>query len=191
MSHQAKVAGRTTNHPWRCGDRRDHPLHQYVQPVCAGRRGPCRAQGAGAWPDAEARVKTSLAPGSQVVTEYLDKSELTATSTPWASRPLATAARPVSVIPARWMMRSRMLSRTNKLVAVSVLSGNRNFEGRVHPNVRANYWLARRWWSLTRSSATCARTSRRPPWARARMEPIYLKDIWPTNEEINDIVHRS
>ncbi|OYY02004.1 MAG: aconitate hydratase, partial [Acidocella sp. 35-58-6] len=84
-------------------------------------------------------VKTSLAPGSQVVTEYLDKSNLSAdldalgfqtvgygcTTCIGNSGPLADAI--VDAI------------ENNKLVAVSVLSGNRNFEGRVHPNVRANY----------------------------------------------------
>ncbi len=84
-------------------------------------------------------VKTSLAPGSQVVTEYLDRSGLTAdldalgyqtvgygcTTCIGNSGPLDEAI--AEVIEAE------------KLVAVSVLSGNRNFEGRVHPNVRANY----------------------------------------------------
>src|SRR5271156_4838868 len=84
-------------------------------------------------------VKTSLAPGSQVVTEYLDKSKLNedldalgfqtvgygCTTCIGNSGPLEDAIADAI--------------ETNKLVAVSVLSGNRNFEGRVHANVRANY----------------------------------------------------
>ena len=84
-------------------------------------------------------VKTSLAPGSQVVTEYLDKSGLTAdldalgfnlvgygcTTCIGNSGPLEDAIADAI--------------EDNNLVGVSVLSGNRNFEGRVHPNVRANY----------------------------------------------------
>jgi len=94
-------------------------------------------------------VKTSLAPGSQVVTEYLDAAGLSAdldalgfetvgygcTTCIGNSGPLDDAI--VDAI------------EDNKLVGVSVLSGNRNFEGRVHANVRANY-LARRWWWPTR-----------------------------------------
>ena len=84
-------------------------------------------------------VKTSLAPGSQVVTEYLDRAGLTTdldalgfqlvgygcTTCIGNSGPLDDAVADAI--------------EDNKLVAVSVLSGNRNFEGRVHPNVRANY----------------------------------------------------
>ena len=58
--------------PRRRHDRRHHQLHQYLQPVGAGRRRPGRAQGARARPDGKPWVKTSLAPGSQVVTDYLD-----------------------------------------------------------------------------------------------------------------------
>jgi aconitate hydratase len=135
-------------------------------------------------------VKTSLAPGSQVVTEYLDKSNLTAdldalgfqtvgygcTTCIGNSGPLEDAI--VDAI------------ETNKLVAVSVLSGNRNFEGRVHPNVRANYLaspplvVAYALFGNMREDITTAVLG-----TSKEGKDVFLKDIWPTNKEINDIVH--
>jgi len=135
-------------------------------------------------------VKTSLAPGSQVVTEYLDKSGLTAeldavgfqtvgygcTTCIGNSGPLDDAI--VDAIEG------------NKLVAVSVLSGNRNFEGRISPNVRANYLaspplvVAYSFLGNIREDITTA-----PLGTNPEGKEIFLKDVWPTNKEINDIVH--
>jgi aconitate hydratase len=135
-------------------------------------------------------VKTSLAPGSQVVTEYLDKSKLSAeldglgfqtvgygcTTCIGNSGPLDDAI--AEAIEA------------NKLVAVSVLSGNRNFEGRVHPNVRANYLaspplvVAYALLGNMREDITTAVIG-----TSKDGKDVFLKDIWPTNKEINDIVH--
>jgi aconitate hydratase len=135
-------------------------------------------------------VKTSLAPGSQVVTEYLDKSNLSAdldalgfqtvgygcTTCIGNSGPLDDAI--AEAIEA------------NKLVAVSVLSGNRNFEGRVHPNVRANYLaspplvVAYSLLGNMREDITTAAIGQSKDG-----KDVFLKDIWPTNKEINDTVH--
>ncbi len=135
-------------------------------------------------------VKTSLAPGSQVVTEYLNKSGLSAeldavgfqtvgygcTTCIGNSGPLDDAI--VDAIEG------------NKLVAVSVLSGNRNFEGRISPNVRANYLaspplvVAYSFLGNIREDITTA-----PLGTNAEGKEVFLKDVWPTNKEINDIVH--
>ncbi len=135
-------------------------------------------------------VKTSLAPGSQVVTEYLDKSKLSedldalgfqtvgygCTTCIGNSGPLDEAIADAI--------------ETNKLVAVSVLSGNRNFEGRVHPNVRANYLaspplvVAYSLLGNMREDITTAAIGQSKDG-----KDVYLKDIWPTNKEINDTVH--
>jgi aconitate hydratase len=82
-------------------------------------------------------VKTSLAPGSKVVTEYLNAG-LRRTSISSASTSSATAARPASATAGRCPTRSRR-GRERGLVVASVLSGNRNFEGRIQQDVRANY----------------------------------------------------
>ncbi len=129
-------------------------------------------------------VKTSLAPGSQVVTEYLDKSGLHedldamgfalvgygCTTCIGNSGPLdATIGEAID---------------TEKLVAVSVLSGNRNFEGRVHPQVRANYLASP---PLVVAYSLLGHDERgyhhRAARHRADGKPVYLKDIWPTNAE--------
>jgi aconitate hydratase len=134
-------------------------------------------------------VKTSLAPGSQVVTEYLDKSGLSAdldalgfnttgygcTTCIGNSGPLDEAI--VDTI------------ESNKLVAVSVLSGNRNFEGRVHANVRANYLASP---PLVVAYALLGDMrhdiATEPLGTGSDGQPVYLKDIWPTNKEIEDTV---
>ncbi len=135
-------------------------------------------------------VKTSLAPGSQVVTEYLDKSKLSAdldamgfqtvgygcTTCIGNSGPLDDAI--VDAI------------ESNKLVAVSVLSGNRNFEGRVHANVRANYLaspplvVAYSLLGNIREDITTAVIG-----TSKDGKPVYLKDIWPSTQEVADTVH--
>ena len=135
-------------------------------------------------------VKTSLAPGSQVVTEYLDKSKLSedldalgfqtvgygCTTCIGNSGPLEDAIADAI--------------ETNKLVAVSVLSGNRNFEGRVHPNVRANYLaspplvVAYSLLGNIRDDITTVSLG-----TSKDGKEVFLKDIWPTNKEINDTVH--
>jgi len=137
-------------------------------------------------------VKTSLAPGSQVVTEYLDKAGLSkeldalgfqlvgygCTTCIGNSGPLDEAI--AEAIEA------------NKLVAVSVLSGNRNFEGRVHPNVRANYLaspplvVAYALLGTMNEDITTA-----PLGTGSDGQPVYLKDVWPSNQEIVDTVRAS
>jgi len=137
-------------------------------------------------------VKTSLAPGSQVVTEYLRKSGLQAdldalgfntvgygcTTCIGNSGPLDEAV--AEAIEA------------NKLVAVAVLSGNRNFEGRVHPNVRANYLASP---PLVVAYALLGRMNEdittAPLGTGKDGKPVHLKDVWPTNQEIAAVVGAS
>jgi len=137
-------------------------------------------------------VKTSLAPGSQVVTEYLDKAGLTpdldamgfqtvgygCTTCIGNSGPLEDAI--VDAI------------EDNSLVGVSVLSGNRNFEGRVHANVRANYLASP---PLVVAYAILGTMNEDITTASlgngSDGKPVYLKDIWPSNKEIADTIAAS
>ena len=134
-------------------------------------------------------VKTSLAPGSQVVTEYLDKSGLSADLDALGFQTVGYGC--TTCIGNSGPLDDDITDaiESNKLVAVSVLSGNRNFEGRVHPNVRANYLaspplvvayalLGTMNEDITTSALGMSRDGK----------PVYLKDIWPTAEEINAIV---
>ncbi|ODT89315.1 aconitate hydratase AcnA [Phenylobacterium sp. SCN 70-31] len=131
-------------------------------------------------------VKTSLAPGSQVVTDYLKAAGLTksldalgfnlvgygCTTCIGNSGPLPE---PVSET-----------IQKNDLVAVSVLSGNRNFEGRVNPDVRANY-LASPPLVVAYALAGSMQTDivNEPLGEGKDGKPVYLKDIWPTAAEVS------
>jgi aconitate hydratase len=134
-------------------------------------------------------VKTSLAPGSQVVTDYLNESGLTedlnalgfdlvgygCTTCIGNSGPLAE---PIS----------KAISERD-LVAVSVLSGNRNFEGRVSPDCRANY-LASPPLVVAYALKGTVRSDmvKEPIGTASNGEPVFLKDIWPSNEEIRTLI---
>ncbi|MBT4138911.1 MAG: aconitate hydratase AcnA [Candidatus Latescibacteria bacterium] len=134
-------------------------------------------------------VKTSLAPGSRVVTDYLDQAGLTSeleklgfhtvgygcTTCIGNSGPL-----PEPVVDA---------IRGGDLVAASVLSGNRNFEGRVHQHVKANYLASP---PLVVAYALAGRVDvdlvNDPLGNDTDDNPVYLKDIWPSQKEIADTI---
>ncbi|SVA02556.1 uncharacterized protein METZ01_LOCUS55410 [marine metagenome] len=134
-------------------------------------------------------VKTSLAPGSKVVTEYLEKTGLQAsldavgfhlvgygcTTCIGNSGPLDEAV-------------SAAIADGDLMVA-SVLSGNRNFEGRVHQEVRTN-WLASPPLVVAYALAGTTRInlSEDPIGEGADGSPIYLRDIWPSNTEVRDAI---
>lgn len=133
-------------------------------------------------------VKTSLAPGSKVVTDYLEKAELLedlealkfhtvgygCTSCIGNSGPL-----PQHIAKA---------VEDNDLIVSSVLSGNRNFEARVHPQVKMNYLMSP---MLVVVYAIAGRVDidlyNEPIAYDPNLEPVFLKDIWPTREEIDTI----
>jgi aconitate hydratase len=135
-------------------------------------------------------VKTSLAPGSQVVTEYLEAAGLQehldaigfnlvgygCTTCIGNSGPLQPEI-------------SKAIAEGD-LVATSVLSGNRNFEGRISPDVRANYLASP---PLVVAYALAGDMNiditTEPLGTGKDGQQVYLKDIWPTNKEIADLVH--
>ncbi len=137
-------------------------------------------------------VKTSLAPGSQVVTEYLDSSGLQkdldkigfnlvgygCTTCIGNSGPL-----PENISDA---------VRKNDLVAAAVLSGNRNFEGRVNPDVRANYLASPPLVVAYALAGSLNVDLTKDPIGHDRKgKPVYLKDIWPTAKEIASFVRKN
>ena len=134
-------------------------------------------------------VKTSLAPGSQVVTDYLAKAGLTkdldaigfnlvgygCTTCIGNSGPLPD---PIS-----------KAINGNDLVASAVLSGNRNFEGRVSPDVRANYLASPPLVVAYSIFGTTARDITVDPIGTSTDgKPVFLKDIWPTTAEVANTV---
>ena len=136
-------------------------------------------------------VKTSLAPGSQVVGEYLEAAGLQedldalgfnlvgygCTTCIGNSGPLGDPAITKAI-------------HDNDLVATAVLSGNRNFEGRISPDVRANFLASP---PLVVAYAIAGDLNvdltKDPIGQTPEGRDVYLKDIWPTNKEIADLVH--
>ncbi|MCC7363729.1 MAG: aconitate hydratase AcnA [Dehalococcoidia bacterium] len=137
-------------------------------------------------------VKTSLAPGSKVVTDYLQEAGLTpyldalgfqlvgygCTTCIGNSGPIAE---PIS-----------QAVHDANLVAVSVLSGNRNFEGRINPDVRANYLASPPLVVAYALAGTMDIDFATEPVGHDRTgNPVFLRDIWPTQQEIADTVASS
>jgi aconitate hydratase len=137
-------------------------------------------------------VKTSLAPGSRVVTDYYNKSGLTkyldalrfqtvgygCTTCIGNSGPLPTDV-------------SKAIE-DHSLVAVSVLSGNRNFEGRISPEVRANYLMSPPLVVAYALAGHIGHNFQTDPLGKDQTgQPVYLRDIWPTQQEVSDTVNSS
>ena len=137
-------------------------------------------------------VKTSLAPGSQVVAEYYKKAGLQGdldklgfnlvgfgcTTCIGNSGPLPD---PVS-----------KAVNDNDLVVCSVLSGNRNFEGRVNPDVRANYLASPPLVvAYALAGSMLVDLTKEPLGTGGDGKPVYLRDIWPSNREVQEYIERN
>ena len=134
-------------------------------------------------------VKTSLAPGSQVVAAYLEKSglqkDLDAVGFNLVGFGCTTCIGNSGPLPAEI---SKAIN-DNGLVAAAVLSGNRNFEGRVSPDVQANYLASPPLVVAHALAGTVARDlSTEPLGTGSDGKPVYLKDIWPSNHEIQKFI---
>ncbi len=120
---------------------------------------PAREEGGRGWPRRSLRTsRRRSAPGSRIVTEYLTKTGLL----PYLDKlgfTLAAYGCTTCIGNAGDLTPELNEAITkNDIVAAAVLSGNRNFEARIHPNIRANFRLRRRWSWLTRSPATSRAT---------------------------------
>jgi len=134
-------------------------------------------------------VKTSLAPGSKVVTDYLVKSglqaDLDAIGFNLAGYGCTTCIGNSGPLPSQI---SEAINK-NDLVAASVLSGNRNFEGRVSPDVRANYLASPPLVVAYALKGTVTHDMIDDPIGDGSDgAPVYLKDIWPSNEEVRRLI---
>lgn len=134
-------------------------------------------------------VKTSLAPGSQVVAQYLEKSglqkSLDALGFNLVGFGCTTCIGNSGPLPAPV---SRTINAYD-LVAASVLSGNRNFEGRINPDVQANYLASPPLVVAFALAGTVATDLTTQPLGHDRAgQPVYLRDIWPSNAEIASFI---
>ena len=134
-------------------------------------------------------VKTSLAPGSKVVTDYLDKSDLTKHLDAMGFHLVGYGC--TTCIGNSGPLHPDIADAINEknLTVASVLSGNRNFEGRVNPHVKANYLASP---PLVVAYALAGTVNidltKDALGINGEGKEIFLKDIWPSNEEINSIV---
>ncbi|MEO8967337.1 MAG: aconitate hydratase [Solirubrobacteraceae bacterium] len=130
-------------------------------------------------------VKTSLAPGSKVVTEYLDRAGLTEPLEALGFNLVGYGC--TTCIGNSGPLRAEISAaiNDNDLAAVSVLSGNRNFEGRIHPDVKMNY-LASPPLVVAYALAGTMDTDivGDPLGEDTDGNPVYLRDIWPSEHEI-------
>jgi aconitate hydratase len=137
-------------------------------------------------------VKTSLAPGSQVVPEYLEKAGLMEPLEKQGFGLVAFGCTTCIGNSGPLPEEIENAIREGDLVAASVLSGNRNFEGRIHPLVRANYLASP---PLVVAYALAGRVDidleNEPLGKDAAGNPVYLNDIWPSQEEILQTVQSS
>ncbi|MBS0505348.1 MAG: aconitate hydratase AcnA, partial [Proteobacteria bacterium] len=134
-------------------------------------------------------VKTSLAPGSQVVTDYLNKAGLTedldAIGFNLVGYGCTTCIGNSGPLPAPI---SKSIN-DNDLVAASVLSGNRNFEGRVSPDVRANFLASPPLVVAYALKGTVTEDMVNAPIGKGKDgEDVFLKDIWPSNAEVRALM---
>lgn len=137
-------------------------------------------------------VKTSLAPGSQVVTDYLDAAGLTPSLEALGFNTVGYGC--TSCIgnsgPVPQPVEDATLA--NDLVAVSVLSGNRNFEGRIHPVVKANYLASPVLVVAYAIAGTVDINLETDPLGIGEdLKPVYLKDVWPSQKEVADTISSS
>jgi aconitate hydratase len=137
-------------------------------------------------------VKTSLVPGSQVVAEYLEKSglqkDLDKLGFNLVGFGCTTCIGNSGPLPAEI---SESINK-NDLVAAAVLSGNRNFEGRVNADVRANY-LASPPLVVAYAIAGSMQVDlvKEPLGTDSKGKKVFLKDIWPSNKEIDDVIKKT
>lgn len=134
-------------------------------------------------------VKTSLAPGSTVVTEYYNKAKLTEDLEALGFHTVGYGC--TTCIGNSGPLPEAISAAVNEhdLVVTSVLSGNRNFEGRISPDVRANYLASP---PLVVAYAIAGTVdidmTAEPIGTDSAGKPVYLRDIWPSQKEIQDVI---
>jgi aconitate hydratase A / 2-methylisocitrate dehydratase len=139
----------------------------------------------------KSHIKTSLAPGSRVVTEYLKAADLMqyleklgfylsgygCTTCIGNAGPLAEPIDQAIV--------------DNDLVCAAVLSGNRNFEARIHPNLRANFLGSPPLVVAYAIAGTVLKDLEKEPLGQGKDGPVFLRDIWPTTAEVHALLKYS
>jgi len=137
-------------------------------------------------------VKTSLAPGSQVVTDYLEKAGLNKYLDELGFHLVGYGC--TTCIGNSGPLKQNISDAIQKgnFYAVSVLSGNRNFEGRINPDVKASYLASPPLVVAYAIAGSMTFDLYKDPLGKDQKgNDVFLKDIWPTNKEIEDLIHSS
>ena len=130
------------------------------------------------------RVKTSLAPGSRVVTEYLTKAGLLPYLEQLGFNVAAYGCTTCIGNAGDLVPEFNEAITSSDLICAAVLSGNRNFEARIHPNLKANFLASPPLVVAYAIAGTVQRDLSSEPVGQGTHGPVYLKDIWPTSEEV-------
>ena len=137
-------------------------------------------------------VKTTLAPGSKVVTDYYDRSGLTPYLDKLGFNLVGYGCTTCIGNSGPLIPEVSAAVQENDLAVVSVLSGNRNFEGRINPDIKMNYLASP---PLVVAYALAGTMDidlvNDPLGTDEQGQPVYLRDIWPTEAEIDEIVAAS
>ncbi len=135
-------------------------------------------------------MKTSLAPGSQVVAEYLAnaglQTDLDKLGFNLVGFGCTTCIGNSGPLPEEI---SKAIN-DNGLIAAAVLSGNRNFEGRVSPDVQANTSPRHRWFAYALAGTVQIDLTTEPLGTGSDGKPVFLRDIWPTSQEIQSFIEK-
>ena len=137
-------------------------------------------------------VKTSLAPGSRVVTDYLERAGLLDDLDAIGFYTVGYGC--TTCIGNSGPLRPEISEavRSGDLIGCSVLSGNRNFEGRVHPEVRMNFLASPPLVVAYALAGTLDVDLNEEPLGQDKDgKPVYLKDLWPSPQEVHDLIVRS
>jgi len=135
------------------------------------------------------RIKTTMAPGSRLVTDYLERAGLAPYLAQLGFSPDAygCAACSGNVGPLSSPIESTVVA--YDLVCAAVLSGNRNFEARIHPNLRANYLMSPPLVVAFALAGSVRIDTDRDPIGTTADGPVWLRDIWPSDAEVRELLH--
>ncbi len=134
-------------------------------------------------------VKTSLAPGSRVVTEYLEKSDLLKDLEALKFYVVGYGCTTCIGNSGDMITEVQQAVIDNDMTVCSALSGNRNFEARIHPNIKMNFLASPMLVVAYALAGTMDFDMNNDPLGEDQDgNPVYLKDIWPTSDEINELM---
>ena len=160
-------------------------LHQHQQPERHARRRSARAKGQRKGLTVKPSVKTSLGPGSRVVTDYLNKTGLQAELDKLGFQTVGYGCTTCIGNSGPLDPGIEEVVKSEDIIAASVLSGNRNFEARVHQSIKANFLMSPPLVVAFAIAGTVDIDMENEPLGfGSDGHPVYLRDIWPTSAEI-------